>query len=137
MENYLCVIMAYQAYDFDLHVVRTYDTFREVYDFCANADGGAKIMFDGMEWVWKTKGDLWESEDCLENLNVEYKNDQDLENGYWVWFADVAPNHNELVNMEFAGLITPKQRNFMYFRACVIEVVNENTFMNRFGYFNE
>jgi len=114
------------------------DTFAEAYDVCANDDDNVVwISFDGMEWVYKTKGDIWESEDCIENLNEEYKNEQDLENGYWVWFASVAPNHNDIVNMEASGLITSKERDVMYFRACVIEVVNENTFMNRFGYFNE
>jgi hypothetical protein len=117
--------------------VHVCDTFAEAYDVCAGDDVFTAISFDGMEWVYKTKGDIWESEDCLENLNEEYKNEEDLENGYWVWFASVAPNHNDIVNMEACGLITSKERNAMYFRACVMEVLNEQTFMNRFGYFNE
>jgi len=130
--------MAYRVSNLGHGLVHACDTFAEAYDVCANDDDNfVWISFDGMEWVYKTKGDIWESEDCIENLNEEYKNEQDLENGYWVWFASVAPNHNDIVNMEASGLTTSKERDVMYFRACVIEVLNEQTFMNRFGYFNE
>jgi hypothetical protein len=128
--------MAYRVYKGDGEICE-YVTFRDAYDAYDHVRD-FRLTFDGMEWVWKTKGAVWDrdTEDCLENLCEEYKNEWDDAVGYWVWFASEAPNHNDLVDMESRGLLTEIEREEMGDRACLIRVVNEQTFLNKFGYFD-
>lgn len=112
-----------------------FDTFRAAYDASRDVDDAVSISFDNKEWVYKTKEDVWPTDDCVENLSIEYKNEQDVENGYWVCFLPEAPNSAEILNSEINGDITPEEREEMLERACIVQVLNEYTFMNRFGYF--
>lgn len=111
-----------------------FDTFRTAYDAAAD-DTVTPMSFNNKEWVFKTKEDVWRTEDCVENLSNEYKNEQDVDVGYRVCFLTEAPNLEEVRNIENNGDITPKERENMLERASIVQVMNEYSFMNRFGYF--
>ena len=110
-----------------------FGSFREAYDAAADyrAEVGmnsVSISFDKKEWVFKTKEDIWPTEDCVENLSNEYKNEQNVDAGYWVCFLSEAPNLEEVTNMENNGDITPEEREKMLERARIVEVLNEDSF---------
>lgn len=128
--------MAYRVLDNVTNIFHDYDTFREAYDACVNDDNKTTISFNDMDWKWKTKEEILVNEDHLENLSEEYRNEQEQDVGYWVCVATNAPNHNEILDLRYRLVISEDEMNNMLDCARIIEIVNEYTFMNRFGYFD-
>ena len=85
-----------------------------------------------MRWRPKTKKDIWENEDCLDNLSVEYANEIDIERVYWVWQHAMSPIFKELNQKLDNGEITWEEFEKLNSRTSIQQVLTDEEFLNQF-----
>jgi hypothetical protein len=93
-----------------------------------------KISFQNMRWRPKTHSNIWENEDCLCNLSIEYANERDLNKVFWVW-QSIIPEKQvyEFIMKEcYEGRITNEEAERRIDRANIREVLTEEQFKNKF-----
>ena len=129
--------MAFQTRS-DVNGLSFFGTFNEAFNAWKEDDTIWKISFDDadgtdMRWRPKTKKDVWDNEDCLENLSEEYANEPNLEKVYWVWQSACDMKYlQELIQMQDAGEITEEESHKLLDRANIKCVMTEVDFVDRF-----
>lgn len=119
-------------------------TFAAAYEAWQQDNDIWKISFQHngikMRWIPKTHNDIWENEDCLNNLSSEYANEQDSSRIYWIWqdigvanCMDITTKlvNGEITNAEAIKLIKEVQDKVD--RECIKEVMTNEGFANRFN----
>jgi hypothetical protein len=95
-----------------------------------------KISFDynGINYRWrpKTKSDIWENEDCIMNLSEQYARELNRHRLFWVFQVSIPYNHEDLIRMHINGVITREERERLWDRACIREVITNEEFINRY-----
>ena len=87
-----------------------------------------------MRWRPKTKKDIWENEDCLDNLSVEYANEIDIERVYWVWQHAMSPIFKELNQKLDNGEITWEEFEKLNSRTSIQQVLTDEEFLNQYRF---
>ena len=92
------------------------------------------FRYNGVSYRWrpKTKSDIWENEDCLLNLSEQYAHEPNRHRLFWV-FQDAMPyNSDEIIQMYINDEITREERDRLWDRACIREVITNEEFINRY-----
>jgi len=121
----------------DVNGLGFFGTFNEAFNAWKKDNTIWKISFDAdgthMRWRPKIKKDVWDNEDCLENLLEEYANELNLEKVYWVWQSACDIEYwEQLIQMQDVGEITEEEADKLLDRANIKCVMTEVDFVNRF-----
>ena len=116
--------------------IERFSTVREALVSYAQDKGEVcKISFNGMRWRPKFKKDVWDNEDCLENLSESYRDERNPISIFFV-LQDVIPSKKvfmEILSDERAGLISRQEADRRIDRACLRQVLTEQAFYNLYA----
>ena len=118
---------------------RYWNSFMDAYNAIKEDDSIWKLSFKdqqgiNMRWRPKTKKDIWENEDCLDNLSAEYANENDFERVYWVWQHAMSPIFQELNRKLGNGEITWKEFEEQESRTSIQQVLTDEEFLNQYRF---
>ena len=130
--------MAFQTRS-EITGIEYFNSFLEAFNNYKEDQTVWKISFDNkdsvhMRWRPKKKGNVWDNEDCILNLSVEYTNEQNLDRIYWVW-QDLMPEEvymEELLRRKQTGEILEEEYKRLWDRACIRGVLTEEEFVNSY-----
>jgi len=117
-----------------LNGVKQHNTLSEAFAEYKRDPEVWKISFQDMRWRSKTHHDVWENEDCLSNLSIEYANERDPNKVFWVWQSCIPEIqvYKFIMKECIEGRITNEEAELRIDRANIREVLTEQQFKNKF-----
>lgn len=130
--------MAYQTRT-ELGNIRQYETFRQAVDAYRQDKTITKISFEGNRWIAITKQYEFSPSvhATLQNLSQIFALEENILRIFWVRW-DSMPDDvivDQLFQERRDGKISKEQFREMWKLSCIKEVLTEESFLNRFGYY--